>query len=133
MMFYIPYVTDDDDYTPSWTGNVSYPTITIRGIFTTEEKAKASISGWRYENDNYDIMNYYIDDEYIEDYFLDKYEEGEEEREKKEIKAFNIDYENHTLTLFIDNEHGYYETDKIYNEDYSAVYDEHGYLGVTDY
>ena len=133
MIFYIPYVTDEHDYSPSWTGNTAYPTITIRGIFTSKDLAYASITDWKYEYYDYDIMEYYIDDEYIEDYFLDKYEEDEEERETKEIKAFNIDYENHTLTLFIDNEHGYYETDKIYNEDYSAVYDEHGYLGVTDY
>ena len=128
MMFYIPYVTDDDDYTPSWTGNIGYPTITIRGIFTTEEKAKASISGWKYENDNYDIMNYYIDDEYIEEYFSDR-----EDDEIKEIKAFDIDYEEKNLTVFIDNHYGNYDIDKSYDEDYSAVYDEHGYLGFTDY
>lgn len=128
MVLYIPYVTDDDDYTPSWTGNVSYPTITIRGIFTTEEKAKASISGWRYENDNYNIMSYYIDDEYIEEYFSDR-----EDDEIKEIKSLDIDYEGKNLTVFIDNHYGNYDIDKAYDEDYSAVYDEHGYLGVTDY
>ena len=128
MVFYIPYVTDEHDYSPSRTGNTAYPTITIRGIFTSKDLAYASITDWKYEYYDYDIMEYYIDDECIEEHFSDC-----EDDEEKEIKAFDIDYEEKELTLFINNEHGYYEIDKTYNEDYSAAYDEHGYLGVTDY
>lgn len=44
-IYYIPAVRDNEDYTPSWTGNYTYPTISIRGIFDSEEKAKESIKG----------------------------------------------------------------------------------------
>lgn len=39
-IYCIPAVRDNEDYTPSWTGNYTYPTISIRGIFDSEEKQK---------------------------------------------------------------------------------------------
>ena len=38
MTFYIPASFNDADYAPSWTGNRTYPTVTIRGIFDSMEK-----------------------------------------------------------------------------------------------
>lgn len=120
-IYYIPAVRNDEDYEPSWTGNNAYPTISIRGIFDSEEKAKENIKGWRYENsDDIEIIEYY-------------FEPDEEDNSQEETKAFNINYDYKELTLIPDNEHGYYEINEIVDESYSEVWDEDGALGVTDY
>lgn len=62
MMYYIPAIRDDEDYGPSWTGNYSYPTISIRGIFDSREKAEESIHNWRYENSSdIEIIKYWFE------------------------------------------------------------------------
>lgn len=120
-IYYIPAVRDNEDYTPSWTGNYTYPTISIRGIFDSEEKAKESIKGWRYEDsDDIVIITYY-------------FEPNEEDNSQEEPKAFNINYDYKELTLEPDNEYGDYKINEVVNEEYSAVWDEDGALGVTDW
>ena len=115
MTFYIPASFDDANYAPSWTGNQSYPTVTIRGIFDTMEKATRALEGWDFA-DSCNILERELDDDNLPDDL-----------------AFSIDYDgDYGLTIWPD-EHGYYELNKIVNEEYSAVYDENGDLGVTDW
>lgn len=118
MTLYIPASFCDEDYRPSWTGNNSYPTATIRGIFSTEEKAKEAIKGWDCEDDC----------EILERWF----EEFNEYGEKILDDSFDIDYDDGYLYIW-SAKHGYYELDKVVDEPYSAVYDENGDLGVTDW
>lgn len=110
--YYIPAVREDEDYAPSWTGNYTYPTISIRGIFDSREKAEESIKGWRYENsDDIEIIERWLD--------MDE-----------EPTAFDIDYTDKYLTL----KEGYdYKVNECYDEEYSALWDEDNYLGVYDY
>lgn len=117
MLVYIPVSYDDSDYRPSWTGNNTYPTVTIRGIFDSEEKALASVKGWHCEDD-YDIETRYFEDDDGEELFFD---------------SFDIDYEDKHLYLWGRNGNGDYKLNEVVDEDWSAVWDEHGYLGVTDY
>ena len=44
MIFYTPATFDDRDWRPSWTGNYEYPTVTIRGIFDSLEKANEALN-----------------------------------------------------------------------------------------
>lgn len=122
-VYYVPAICEDS-YAPSWTGNSTYPIIAIRGIFDSEEKAKESIKGWQYEdNDNIVIITCYFEPD----------EENEEDNDQENPKAFNINYDYKELTLMPDNEHGYYEINGIVDESYSEVWDEDGALGVTDW
>lgn len=117
MTIYVPASYDGNDYRPSWTGNNSYPTVTIRGIFDSMEKAKAATEGWACADD-YTIETFYLYDE----------DEGKELYYSK----FSIDYDG-SLYVFGDNKWGAYELNEIVDEPYSAVYDIEGALGVTDY
>ena len=119
MVYYIPAVRDDENYAPSWTGNYSYPTISIRGIFDSREKAEESIHNWRYENSS--------DIEIIEEYW---FEEDEEDEAEEKPTAFNIDYSYGDLTLYEGN---YYKVNECYNEEYSALWDANRTLGFCDY
>ena len=122
-IYYIPAICEDS-YAPSWTGNSTYPIIAIRGIFDSREKAKESIKGWQYEdNDNIGIITYYFEPD----------EEDEEDSDHEEPKAFNIDYNYKILTLEPNNIYGDYKINEVVNEEYSAVWDEYEQLGVTDY
>lgn len=118
MTVYIPASYEDEDYRPSWTGNSTYPTVTIRGIFDSYEKAEHSIKGWACKDD------YVIEERYFED------DDGEE----LYFDSFDIDYDDKYLYVWgKENGNGYYKLNEVTDEDYSAVYDEHGQLGVTDY
>ena len=118
MTFYTPATFDDRDWRPSWTGNYEYPTVTIRGIFDTLEKANEALNSWGCQNDC-EIIEHYFED-YPEDY-----------PEGKDIR-FSIDYQDAYLTIYFD-EHGSYGLNEVIDEEYSACWDEHGYLGVEDY
>lgn len=112
MMYYIPAVRDDNNYAPSWTGNYSYPTISIRGIFDSREKAEESIHNWQYENsDDIEIIEYWFESDEIPD-------------------AFDIYYSYKNLTL----EKGYdYKVNECYDEEYSELWDANHTLGFCDY
>lgn len=113
MDYFIPASFEDYDYRPSWTGNNYYPTVTIRGIFDTLEKAKEAIKGWDCENDCV-ILERWLDDD--------------------DAEYFDIDYEDKYFSLQKGNKNdSYYQLNKIVDELYSAVYDEDHALGVTDY
>lgn len=109
MIIYVPVHFEAQDYRPSWTGNNCYPTVAIRGIFDSEEKAIKATDNWQYEND-YDI----------------EIREIEEDAE-----SFNIDYDGYLAVWSSDC--GDYDLNVVVDENYSAVYDEHGWLGVSDY
>lgn len=117
MTVYIPTSYDDYDYRPSWTGNCTYPTVTIRGIFDSEEKAIAAVKGWHCEDDCRIETRYFEDDD-GEELFFD---------------CFDIDFEGGYLYVWGKEEYGEYELNEIVDEEYSAVWDEKGQLGVTDY
>lgn len=110
MFIYIPTHYEDDDVRPSWTGNNTYPTLAIRGIFDSEEKAIKAVKNWQYEDD-YDIEVKEIEDENAE--------------------CFCIDYDGY-LSVWSSN-YGEYDLNEVVDEDFSAVYDEFGQLGVSDY
>ena len=111
MKIYIPAYFCDEDYSPSWTGNYSYQTVTIRGIFDSKELAINSIQDWCCKDDC-EILEKEIEDE--------------------NAKCFSLDYDNAYLSVFVD-EYGYYNLNEIVNEEYSEVWDEFNSLGVTDY
>ena len=58
MLVYVPAAFDDDDYGPSWTGNDTYPTVTIRGIFESYELAEAAAQNWKV--DDYEIIEHQV-------------------------------------------------------------------------
>lgn len=109
MIIYVPAHYEERDYRPSWTGNNWYPTVTIRGIFDSEEKAKKAVDNWQYKDD------YRMEIREIEE----------------TAESFNIDYDSY-LTIW-ESDSGDYDLNKVADEDYSAVYDEHDWLGVSDY
>lgn len=112
MMYYIPAVRDDNNYAPSWTGNYSYPTISIRGIFDSREKAEESIHNWRYENSSdIEIIEYWFESDEV-------------------LDAFNIDYSYRNLTL---EEGCDYKVNECYDEEYSELWDANRTLGFCDY
>jgi hypothetical protein len=109
MFIYVPAHFEKHDYRPSWTGNNWYPTVTIRGIFDSEEKAIKAIGNWQYKDD----------------YSMESREiEGDAE-------SFDIVYDGY-LTIW-ESDDGEYNLNKTVDEDFSAVYDKHGWLGVSDY
>lgn len=110
MKVYIPASFCEEDYTPSWTGNYAYPTVTIRGIFESSEKAERSIKNWNRASDCM-ILVREVDDGSL---------------------SFNIDLEEDYLSVQA-IKHGEYGLNKIVDEEYSAVYDENGDLGVNDW
>ena len=114
--FYVPCYFTDEDYRPSWTGNATYDTVTIRGVFSTREEAETAMKDWDTQGEDAFIREIYCDDE------------GDEE-----IKGFDIDYEDKCLTVWINNSYPDYIVDEIYDEEFSAVYDPNHWLGVTDY
>ena len=116
MTVYIPATFDDNDWRPSWTGNYGYPTVTIRGIFDSLEKANEAISNWEYRND-YEILEREVNN-------IPENYEGK--------ILFAIDYYEAYLDIDF-TEYGCYELNKVVDEDYSALWDERGYLGVEDY
>ena len=73
MLVYVPASFEEEDYRPSWTGNNTYPTVTIRGIFESYELAEAAASNW--DIDDYTILECYC---------------GEDD---EEYSSFDIDYE----------------------------------------
>ena len=111
MKIYIPAYFCDEDYSPSWTGNDAYETVTIRGIFDSKELAINSIQDWCCKDDC-EILEQEIEDENAE--------------------CFSLDYDNACLSVFA-NEYGYYNLNEIVDEEYSEVWDEFNSLGVTDY
>jgi hypothetical protein len=113
MLVYIPATFEDEDYGPSWTGNNSYPTVTIRGIFESYELAEAAAANWK--TDNYITI--------IECYC------GEDD---VTYNSFDIDYEGGSLGVW-GAALGYYELNEIVDEEWSAVWDKDRALGVTDY
>lgn len=114
MIVYIPAHFEEEDYRPSWTGNYTYPTVTIRGIFDTSRKAEESIKNWAYQ------------DEYI--ILIREIEEDEENN----IKSFDIYYDNHCLEISCHNL-GDYSLNEIVDEGFSAVCDSNNLLGFVDY
>ena len=112
MKIYIPASFCNKDYRPSWTGNYSYQTVTIRGIFDSKELAINSIQDWCCKDDC-EILEQEIEDE--------------------NAKRFCLDYDNACLSIYVDSEYGYYNLNEIVNEEYSEVWDEFNSLGVTDY
>lgn len=113
MLVYIPATFEDEDYRPSWTGNYTYKTVTIRGIFESYELAEAAASNW--DIDNYTILERYC---------------GEDD---ESYSSFDIDYLYGRFEVWGDSESGYYNLNEIVDEEWSAVYDEEQTLGVTDY
>lgn len=120
MYIYMPVSFDPRDYRPSWTGNYTYATATIRGFFSTQEKAEAAIRGWDCENDC-DIRQLYFDSEYVDDFSPQSFDISLKGTYYVEV----VPYEDPT--------EGDYKIDEIVNEPYSAVYDPDCALGVTDY
>ena len=114
MLYYVPATFEENDYRPSWTGNSCYSTVTIRGIFDTYEKAEDAAKNW--DCDNYCTINTF----------------DIEEEDDEEEATFDFDYDGGHLCIWKEN-CGYYKLNEIVDEDYSAVYDEYGQLGVTDY
>lgn len=111
MIIYVPVSFCDEDYRPSWTGNNTYSTATIRGIFDSEKLAIESIKGWNCEDDC-DILV--------------------REIENDKAECFDIDYEDGYFSVY-EYEHGSYKLNKIVDEEYSAVWDAFHQLGVTDW
>lgn len=112
MILYIPASYNEADYTPSWTGNYAYPTVTIRGIFDSEEKALSAVRGWNK-----------ADDYVMETFYGHKIE-----------KSYRIDYEDKILRVIgLNDKSGDYQINTIVDEPYSEVYDEDGDLGVFDW
>ena len=111
MIIYIPASFCDEDYTPSWTGNSAYPTVTIRGIFDSEELAMKAIKNWHCEDDCNILVR---------------------EIENENAECFRIDYENGCFSVWEDK-YGEYGLNEVVDEEYSAVWDEFHQLGVTDY
>lgn len=119
MMIYIPASFDEHDYRPSWTGNNAYPTVTIRGIFDSEIKAKIALKKWHCLRD-YEILERWIDDDELPEN-LDKI-------------SFDISLEETYLYIWLNKDgNGEYKLNEIVYEGWSAVYDENGALGVSDY
>lgn len=114
MIVYVPTYFDECNYEPSWTGNHYYPTVTIRGIFDSLDKAEKAIEDWIYKEECA-ILIREIDEE-----------------EENEIKGFDLDYSNHVLEIIVNN-YCTYKLNEIITESWSAVYDEEGLLGVSDY
>lgn len=110
MTVYIPTSFCEEDYTPSWTGNYTYPTVTIRGIFDSLKKAEQSIDRWNCADD-YDILEREVDDE---------------------ATSFDISLDEDYLSVW-NSERGEYGLNEIVDEEYSAVYDADGDLGVNDW
>ena len=111
MIIYIPASFCDEDYTPSWTGNNAYPTVTIRGIFDSEELAMKAIKNWHCEDDCNILVR---------------------EIESENAERFRIDYEDGCFSVWEDK-YGEYGLNEVVDEEYSAVWDEFQQLGVTDY
>lgn len=111
MTVYIPASFCEDDYRPSWTGNYTYPTVAIRGIFDSLERAERSIEGWDCADD-YEILEREVNDE---------------------ATSFDISLKEDYLTIWSTDEYGDYKLNEIVNEEYSAVYDADGDLGVNDW
>ena len=111
MKIYIPAYFCDEDYSPSWTGNYAYQTVTIRGIFDIKELAINAIQDWCYK-DYCEILEQEIEDENAE--------------------CVSLDYDNACLSVYVDK-YGGYNLNEIVNEEYSVVWDEFNSLGVTDY
>lgn len=118
MYVYIPSHYVKKNYAPSWTGNFYYPTMAIRGIFDSLEKATKSIENWRYKYD-YEILERWIDTENINNV---------------EKLTFDIQLEEDYLYVnIVSNDNGDYVINELVDEDYSVYYDENNYLGVIDY
>ena len=111
MIIYIPVSFCDEDYTPSWTGNNAYATVTIRGIFDSKELAMRAIKNWQCADDCNILVR---------------------EIENKNAKCFRIDYEDGCFSVWEDK-YGGYGLNEVVDEEYSAVWDEFQQLGVTDY
>lgn len=109
MFIYVPTHYESRDYRPSWTGNNWYPTATIRGIFDSEEKAIKAVDNWQYEDD-YDMEIREVEDN---------------------AESFDIDYDSY-LSIW-GSDCGDYDLNIVVDEDFSAVYDKYGWLGVSDY
>ena len=114
MIVYVPTYYDECNCAPSWMGNYCYPTVTIRGIFDSAEKAERAIENWRYKQEcRVEVRELDI-------------------TEDEKIEGMEINYDSHVLEIIIGN-YCDYELNKEYDEPYSAVYDKEGYLGVSDY
>ena len=131
--FYVPCYFTDEDYRPSWTGNATYATVTIRGVFSTREKAEAAMKDWNTQGEYATIREIDFNDEEEDSYSPVIYKNDYEEEGNKEIKGFDIDYEDKCLTVWVNNDYPDYNVDEIYDEEFSAVYDPNHWLGVTDY
>ena len=113
MLVYIPATFEDEDYRPSWTGNNTYPTATIRGIFESYELAEAAAANWETDY-NINILECYCG------------------KDDENYNSFDIEYEDGSLGVW-GTKHGYYTLNEIVDEEWSAVWDEDRALGVTDY
>lgn len=118
MYVYIPSHYVKKNYAPSWTGNFYYPTMTIRGIFDSLEKATKSIENWKYKYDC-KILERWIDIENINNV---------------EKLTFDIQLiEDYLYINIASNDNGDYVINELVDEDYSVYYDKNNYLGVIDY
>lgn len=110
MTVYIPASFYEENYRPSWTGNYTYSTVTIRGIFDSLEKAEQAIKNWNYADDC-EILEREVSDG---------------------SSSFDISLDEDSFTVWA-AEHGEYGLNEIIDEEYSAIYDENGDLGVNDW
>jgi hypothetical protein len=110
MTVYIPASFCEEDYRPSWTGNYTYSTVTIRGIFDSLEKAEQAIENWSCADDC-TILEREVSDE---------------------SSSFDISLDEDSFTVWT-AERGYYGLNEIVDEEYSAIYDENQDLGVNDW
>ena len=110
MTVYIPASFCEEDYRPSWTGNYTYSTVTIRGIFDSLEKAEQAIENWNCVDDCTILEREVCD----------------------ESSLFDISLDEDSFTVWT-AEHGDYGLNEIVDEEYSAVYDANGDLGVNDW
>ena len=127
MIVYIPAVFEDEDYEPSWTGNYTYPTVTIRGIFDSEEKATKAIEGWNYA-DSCQILTreFYEEDENGNEIISEKW------LDDNGVMCFDIDYDDYYLSVY-PWMHGSYMLNEIVDDRWSAVYDPDHHLGFDDF
>lgn len=122
--YYLVYFIDEEDTSVSWTGNYAYVTATIRGIFSSYEKAKDAANTWKVEE-------YYSDSIMISERFYDI---------DKNFFAMNLNEDGLSVHAIDDkkvNEYdNIFELDKIYHEDdhyHDLIYDKKRTLGFEDY
>lgn len=113
--FYLVCEINDNDYTPSWTGNFTYTTAKIKGIFSNLQKAEQALQLWT--NCEHPIIK--------------KFNIWVQENTQKLI--FDIYFDLNGEICLYTNDIGYI-LDKIYEpKEYDICYDPEHFLGNDDF